>query len=313
MHLLRYLSHAGGGARVGVAAGGVVRPVAAASLAALMSHPAGAIREMLEHPVGDGLGLDEVTALPPVDGRMEVWAAGVTYSRSKDARMEESRVADVYDRVYEAKRPELFFKSVPWRVVTDFEAIAIRRDSSLNVPEPELAVVANSAGEIIGYVVSDDVSSRSIEGENPLYLPQAKVYAGSCALSSGIRLAWEVDPLSLDISLNIYRGGEIAWSGRVCTSELRRTPAELVEYLFRGEQFPDGVVVSTGTGIVPEFDFTLAEGDVVAITVAEVGTLVNYVVAGKEPLAWLATTRSNYQRSRRASWKLDQRGEIPYG
>lgn len=300
MHLVRYLKNrAGGHVQVGVTNGEIVRPVGAASLGALLALPAGAIREVLECPGSNVSGSEEIIRLPPVDGRMEVWAAGVTYFRSKQARMEESTLADVYDRVYEAERPELFLKSVPWRVVTDFEPIAIRRDSPLNVPEPELAVVANAAGEIIGYVVCDDVSSRSIEGENPLYLPQAKVYAGSCALSSGIRPAWEVDTADLNITLHIHRAGEVAWSGRTSTSEMRRSPAELVEYLFREEQFPEGVIVSTGTGIVPEFSFTLAVGDVVVVTVAEVGTLVSYVVAGKDALTWLATSTSDSRGAHR--------------
>jgi 2-dehydro-3-deoxy-D-arabinonate dehydratase len=293
MHLMRYLNRTGGGARLGVVDGGIVRPIGAGTLGALLARPAGAIREVLERPGVDALRAVEITALPPVDGRMEVWAAGVTYFRSKLARMEESALADVYDRVYESERPELFFKSVPWRVVTDGELIAIRRDSPLNVPEPELAVVANAAGEIIGYLVCNDVSSRSIEGENPLYLPQAKIYAGSCALSSGIRPAWEIDPADLAITLDIHRAGEVVWSGRASTSQMHRSPAELVEYLFRAEQFPEGVVVSTGTGIVPEFDFTLAVGDMVAITVADVGTLVNHVVAGKDAFSWLATSASD--------------------
>ena len=300
MYLRRFISRTGGGARLGIATGAIVRPVGAASLAALLAYPAGTIRELLANSGVDTFRSEEVIPLPPVDGRMEVWAAGVTYSRSKQARMEESAQADVYDRVYGAERPELFFKSVPWRVVTDFEPIAIRRDSPLNVPEPELGVVANAMGEIVGYVVCDDVSSRSIEGENPLYLPQAKVYAGACALSSGIRPAWEVDASDLDITMDIHRGGEVAWSGRTGTGEMRRSPAELVEYLFREEQFPDGVIVSTGTGIVPEIDFSLAVGDVVTISVAEVGTLVNHVVAGKNHLAWLATAAPDCGRAHQA-------------
>jgi 2-dehydro-3-deoxy-D-arabinonate dehydratase len=235
--------------------------------------------------------------LPPVDGRMEVWAAGVTYARSREARMEESSVADVYERVYGAERPELFFKAVPWRVVTDDEPIAIRRDSELNVPEAELAVVLNSVGETIGFTVCNDVSSRTIEGENPLYLPQAKVYAGSCALSSAIRPAWELDGGNLEITLEVRRDREIAWSGRVSTGQLRRTPAELSAFLFEEEQFPDGVILSTGTGIVPEMEFTLAVGDVVSITVDQVGTLSNHVVAGKGELAWLAVTKGGLRRA----------------
>jgi 2-dehydro-3-deoxy-D-arabinonate dehydratase len=229
-----------------------------------------------------------VTLLPPADGRMEVWAAGVTYHRSREARLEESGGADFYQKVYEADRPEVFFKSVPWRVVTDGEPIAIRRDSPLNVPEAELAIVVNSAAEIVGYTVGNDMSSRAIEGENPLYLPQAKIYAGACALAPGIRPAWEVDPGDLAISLRITRGDGVAWSGRTSTSQLERPLQSLVDCLFAEEQFPDGAIISTGTGIVPEMDFTLRPGDVVSIEIEEAGTLTNRVVAGKTAFGWLA-------------------------
>jgi 2-dehydro-3-deoxy-D-arabinonate dehydratase len=220
----------------------------------------------------------EVVLLPPVDGRIEVWAAGVTYERSRDARVAESTEQSVYERVYDADRPELFFKSVAWRVVTDGEPIAIRDDSALDVPEPELGVVVNAHGEIVGYLVVDDVSSRSIEGENPLYLPQAKIYAGSCAVSTGIRPVWEVpDAHALDVTLIVRRDTEIAYRGTVSTARLRRSPADLVGYLYRGQSFPDGAVLSTGTGIVPDMDFTLRTGDVVEIDVSEVGHLANPV------------------------------------
>jgi 2-dehydro-3-deoxy-D-arabinonate dehydratase len=297
MHLVRYAERADAVPRVGVRDGSGVRRLAVESLADLLARPLAEIRSVVVSTSGSAIDPEETVLLPPVDGRMEVWAAGVTYARSREARMEESSVADVYERVYGAERPELFFKAVPWRVVTDDEPIAIRRDSELNVPEAELAVVLNSVGETIGFTVCNDVSSRTIEGENPLYLPQAKVYAGSCALSSAIRPAWELDGGNLEITLEVRRDREIAWSGRVSTGQLRRTPAELSAFLFEEEQFPDGVILSTGTGIVPEMEFTLAVGDVVSITVDQVGTLSNHVVAGKGELAWLAVTKGGLRRA----------------
>jgi 2-dehydro-3-deoxy-D-arabinonate dehydratase len=225
-----------------------------------------------------------------VDGHTEVWAAGVTYERSREARLEETSQRSVYELVYEAPRPELFFKSVAWRVVTDSEPIAVREDSPLNVPEPELALVVNRHAEILGYLVANDVSSRSIEGDNPLYLPQAKIYAGGMALSPGIRPVSEVpDPAALRVEMNVRRGGEIVYDGTVSTASLRRPPQELVRHLFSGQPFPDGAVLSTGTGIVPEMDFTLCAGDEVWIEIDEVGTLRNPVVAGLAAMDWLVT------------------------
>lgn len=210
--------------------------------------------------------------LPPLDGRMELWAAGVTYERSREARVEESTEQSVYERVYDAGRPELFFKSVPWRVVTDGEPIAVRDDSPLNVPEPELGLVVNHSGETVGYVVVDDVSSRSIEGDNPLYLPQAKIYAGSAAVSSGIVPAWEVPhPEALKISLVVWRDGAAAFEGTTSTAAFHRPPQTLVDHLLHSQRFPDGVVLSTGTGIVPDIGFTLHAGDLVEIGIDGVG------------------------------------------
>ncbi|RNL85717.1 fumarylacetoacetate hydrolase family protein [Halostreptopolyspora alba] len=233
-----------------------------------------------------------VTPLPPVDGDTEVWASGVTYERSRQARGEESDSDDLYDRVYTASRPELFFKSVSWRVVTEGEPIAVRADSRLDVPEPELAVVCNVHGEIVGYTVCNDVSSRSIEGENALYLPQAKVYAGSCALADAIVPAWHVGNLADQrIRMTVWRGGDQAYRGEVALAALRRDPARLVGYLFGGQPFPEGAVLATGTGIVPGMDFTLTEGDTVEIDVSAVGTLSNPVVRGAEAMAWLTEAR----------------------
>lgn len=225
----------------------------------------------------------EVTPLAPIDGRTELWAAGVTYRRSREARVEESTEKTVYEKVYDAERPELFFKAPAWRVVTDGEPITVRSDSPLNVPEPELAVVANAAGQPVGYLVANDVSSRSIEGENPLYLPQAKIYAGSAALSWGIRPFFELPEVAeksaLAIEMTMTRAGETVFAGTTSTTELHRSPAELLDWLYRGLPFPEGAVLCTGTGIVPGMDVTLRPGDQVRITIEEVGTLVNPVRA----------------------------------
>lgn len=226
--------------------------------------------------------------LPPVDGRTEVWASGVTYRRSQEARMEESQTADIYALVADADRPELFFKAVAWRVVTDGDPIGIRADSALNVPEPELAVVVNADGEAIGYTVCNDITSRSIEGENPLYLPQAKVYAGSCAIATGIRPAWEVaNPLDLDISCVVTRNGVRVWSAQTSTSAMKRSLDELISWLYRQDAYPEGVILSTGTGLVPDLDLTVHEGDVIDIEIAEVGRLRNHVAVGTAPFSWL--------------------------
>jgi hypothetical protein len=192
-----------------------------------------------------------VRLIPPIDSGTEVWASGVTYERSRQARGEESGEADIYDRVYTARRPELFFKAPAWRVVTHGEPVAFRADSALNVPEPELALVANAHGEVLGYCVCDDVSSRSIEGENALYLPQAKVYAGSCALSPLIRPAWSLPDLSGErIVLCVLRAGAVAFEGAVGLASMRRDPAELVRYLFASQPFPDGAVLGAeGQGV----------------------------------------------------------------
>lgn len=247
-------------------------------VADLLALPAAEVRALVTATAAGEPTAAPVRLLAPVDGRMEVWAAGVTYRRSREARIAESSERSVYEKVYDADRPELFFKAVPWRVVTDGDPVAVRADSALNVPEPELGVVVNRHAEIVGYTVVDDVSSRSIEGENPLYLPQAKVYAGSCAIAPGIAPAWEVpDPLALEVSMTVRRGDGIAFHGTISTSALRRSPGELVRFLFDGQPYPDGVVLATGTGIVPELDFTLLTGDVVDIGIAGVGRLVTPV------------------------------------
>jgi 2-dehydro-3-deoxy-D-arabinonate dehydratase len=259
----------------------IVRPLGVASLADLLAQPLSRIREICEDPQGPPVPLADLLA--PVDGQTEVWAAGVTYERSRTARMAESEnSADIYDRVYDAPRPELFFKSAAWRVSGPDAPVSVRADSAINVPEPELAVVLNHAADVVGYTVCNDMSSRSIEGENPLYLPQAKIYLGACAVGPWIRPAWEVpDPYALTIGLTISRDGAVAWHGTSSTSGLRRRIDELAGFLFAEDDFPVGVVLSTGTSLVPDLPFTLQPGDEIRIAIAEVGELVNTVVRGK--------------------------------
>lgn len=259
------------------------------SLSELLSLTLEEIRATTDRLAADEPLPADAQLLAPIEGRTEVWAAGVTYHRSREARMVESeRSADIYDRVYDAERPELFFKAASWRTVGTGRPIAVRADSPINVPEPELAIVVNSRAEIVGYTICNDVSSRSIEGDNPLYLPQAKTYLGSCALGPWITASWEIgDPYQLGIELIIERDDEIVWQGKANTSELHRGLEELVDYLFRADEFPDGVVLSTGTSLVPELPFTLSEGHVVRIAIDKLGELANPVVEGKAAMAFL--------------------------
>jgi len=196
--------------------------------------------------------------------------------------MEESATPDIYSRVYRAERPEIFFKATPRRVVGPEEPVVVRADSSWDVPEPELAIVVNAHAEIVGYTIGNDVSSRTIEGENPLYLPQAKVYDGSCALGPGIVPAWQVaDPYVLGIRMRISRNGARHWQGKTSMREFARRLDDLVMYLFREDEFPDGVILCTGTALVPDSPFTLEAGDSVEIDIDGLGTLRNPVVRGK--------------------------------
>lgn len=219
-----------------------------------------------------GLTLTEAASgdlLPPVDPGQEVWGSGVTYLRSRDARKAESAVADVYQKVYEAERPEIFFKSAGWRARGHGQLVRIRRDATWNVPEPELVLVINSSGEIVGYTVGNDMSSRDIEGENPLYLPQAKTYNGSCAVGPGVQLTG-VDALrNLNVKLQINRGGVEAFNGDTFTSKMKRTFEDLAHYLCLELDFPHGVLLMTGTGIVPGDNFTLNSGDVIKVTIGD--------------------------------------------
>jgi 2-dehydro-3-deoxy-D-arabinonate dehydratase len=217
--------------------------------------------------------------LAPIQGQ-EVWAAGVTYLRSRSARIEESADAGggtFYDRVYSAERPELFFKAAPWRVRGPGETVRVRRDARWSVPEPELAICVNSRGEIVGYTIGNDMSSRDIEGENPLYLPQAKIYDGSCALGPAMLVSDALLPANTPIHLTIVRARDPVFSGSTTLSQLRRTPAELIEFLYRETSFPVGCVLLTGTGVVPPDDFTLHSGDEVRIEIPPIGMLVNSV------------------------------------
>lgn len=210
-------------------------------------------------------------------GRQEVWAAGVTYQRSLSARAEEAVSADPYERVYTARRPELFFKATAGRVRGPGETVNIRSDSTWDVPEPELVVVCNSRLEVVGYTIGNDISSRSIEGENTLYLPQAKVFDGCCALGPAIALARGFSPANRKIALEIRRHAAVLYAGETSTSNMRRTIAELVEYVGRDQTFPVGFFLLTGTGVVPPADVTLEDGDVVTIRIEELGELTNPV------------------------------------
>jgi 2-dehydro-3-deoxy-D-arabinonate dehydratase len=217
--------------------------------------------------------------LAPIE-HQEVWAAGVTYFRSRGARMEEAKDAgggDFYDRVYTAERPELFFKSTASRTVGPGGKVRIRKDAHWSVPEPELTLVVSSCGRVVGYTIGNDMSSRDIEGENPLYLPQAKVYNGSCALGPGILVTTEPLAQSTEIVLEIVRKERVEFAGKVTLSELKRDPKTLVEYLLRDNLFPAGCFLMTGTGIVPPSSFTLRSGDVIRITIEPIGTLENEV------------------------------------
>jgi 2-dehydro-3-deoxy-D-arabinonate dehydratase len=244
------------------------------NLTILLEMPRETMFEVLERLSGDESASGAVLSVSkgeeeaPIDPQQEVWAAGVTYLRSRDARKAESSVADMYQKAYEAERPEIFFKSLGWRVSGNGWPIRIRGDSHWNVPEPELVLVINCHREIVGYCAGNDVSSRDIEGENPLYLPQAKIYNGSCALGNGILLCKPEIMQNLPIRMKIQRGNETIVNGEAYTASMKRTLPELVEFLTRELDFPQGVFLMTGTCLVPD-DFTLQAEDVVIIQVGE--------------------------------------------
>lgn len=240
--------------------------------------PIGLARFLLK-PDTRPLSLAEVTLLAPLD-LQEVWAAGVTYKRSQIARMEESEsAASNYDKVYSAERPELFFKATPSRVAGPGQALRVRGDSSWSVPEPEFTLVINRHGQIVGYTIGNDMSARDIEGENPLYLPQAKLYRQCAGLGPCILLAESpLEPEAVDIRLEIRRRGVSVFSGTTKLSQMKRTPEELAGWLFRENELPDGAFLMTGTGIVPDDNFTLEHGDEVTISISGIGTLTNPIV-----------------------------------
>ncbi len=250
------------------------------SLASLIesSDPIGELNRLLS-PNLPRLSLSDVRLRAPVE-RQEVWAAGVTYSRSKKARMEESAFsASAYDRVYEAERPELFFKSLPDKVAGPGEPVGIRKDAKWSVPEPELALVLNSRGRLVGYTAGNDMSSRDIEGANLLYLPQAKIYRQSCALGPWIRLdASEETARQWEIRLQISRDNRAVFSGQTSVGRIKRSFDELAAFLFRSQVFPFGAVLLTGTGVVPPDTFSLQEEDVVEIEITGIGLLRNQVI-----------------------------------
>jgi 2-dehydro-3-deoxy-D-arabinonate dehydratase len=269
---------------LGLIAGDRVIDVAAAggpaSLSAALQLAKDDLRAELDAvgKAGESLKLGDITIDVPMD-EQEIWAAGVTYLRSRDARMEESTEKSVYDRVYDAERPEIFFKAMRNRVSGTGTTVAIRSDSSWDVPEPEFTLAINAMGEIVGYTIGNDVSSRTIEGENPLYLPQAKVYSKCAGLGPVIALDWELTEIGdLRIALTIKRDGKVYFEGESSTSQIHRPFEELVSYLFRNNDFPHGVFLMTGTGIVPPSEFTLEDGDDVTITIDGIGTLENPVV-----------------------------------
>lgn len=229
---------------------------------------------------GDSIEGKDLPALEAPIEHQEVWASGVTYYRSRSARMEESKDAgggDFYDRVYSAERPELFFKAVAHKVAGPDSEVRIRSDAHWSVPEPELTLAINSQGDIVGYTIGNDMSSRDIEGANPLYLPQAKVYDRSCALGPGILIQREPMPATTLITLEIQRAGTMEFLASIHLSEMKRDPRTLAEYLYRDQSFPHGCFLLTGTGIVPPDSFTLQSGDEIRISISGIGTLTNHV------------------------------------
>ena len=249
---------------------------AGASIDGVLGGAQGALEALLETsaagPVPGGAPL-----LAPV-GAQPIWAAGVTFRRSRDARLEESRGLDAYDKVYLADRPELFLKALPGTARGPGQPIGVRADSDWDVPEPELGVVADRRGQIVAYTIGDDVSSRSIEGENPLYLPQAKLYQGSCALGPCLVPAAEApDPATMEIALSIERDGAELFTDRCAVADMKRRLPELVDWLWRGQDLPLGAVLLTGTSIVPPPELTLRPDDQVTITVTGLGQLTNPV------------------------------------
>ncbi len=256
---------------------GRLRVLPGLSLDLLCALPAGLAREAIERGAGPEVDPGAVDLLAPAESQ-EVWAAGVTYRRSRQARMEEAAIKDIYAQAYESRRPELFFKAAGWRVVPSGGDAGIRSDSTWDVPEPELAVLSGSRGEVLAYSCGNDMSSRSLEGENPLYLPQAKIYHRSCSLGPAAVPAWECDPADLRMAMRIERDGLPVFVGTARTSQLVRSPADLTAVLHSSYPLPAGAWLMTGTAIVPDPPYTAEAGDVVRITIEGLGTLVNRLV-----------------------------------
>jgi 2-dehydro-3-deoxy-D-arabinonate dehydratase len=291
-HLVRALDTDSGDVVIGVIEAGGVAPLRGVlTISELLRLDLEDIESELAR-TGQPVPFDRVRLLPPIDGSTEVWAAGVTYLASREARVEESDDREVYRRVYNADRPELFFKASAWRVVTDGEPISVRHDSPNNVPEPEVGLVLNRRGELFGLTMVDDVSSRSIEGENPLYLPQAKVYDGCCALGPSIAPRSVVaDERGIGIKMTITRGGETVFSGGSSTGQMKRSFSELARFLFLQLTFPEGVILATGTSVVPALTLSLEQGDVVGIEIDGLGRQVTPVAPATEVGSWLSGRR----------------------
>jgi 2-dehydro-3-deoxy-D-arabinonate dehydratase len=251
------------------------------SLSQLLSHPDLTTLAVSIPTKGTPIANVDACWLPPIDDQ-EVWAAGVTYKRSQTARMEESEAAaSCYDRVYTAARPELFFKATPNRCSGHMGPLRIRKDATWNVPEPELALVISGSGRIVGYTIGNDMSSRDIEGDNPLYLPQAKLYNQCCGLGPWITLAADMPTRqSIEIGLAISRGGSVVFEGKTSVAQMAREFEDLVQWLLRDNTMLNGAFLLTGTGVVPDSDFTLHPGDRVDITISGIGTLTNTIVQG---------------------------------
>ena len=266
---------------------------AGATIDGVLGGDPGALAALLDAPAGDPVP-DGAQLLAPV-GTQPVWAAGVTFLRSRDARLEESRGLDAYDKVYVAERPELFLKALPGTARGPGRPIGVRADSDWDVPEPELALVADRRGQVVGYTIGNDVSSRSIEGENPLYLPQAKLYAGSCALGPCLVPVGEApEPAAMEIGLSIERDGAVLFHDSCSVADMKRSLPELVDWLWRGQDLPLGAVLLTGTSIVPPPDLTLRQGDQVTITITGLGQLTNPVE--------LVDTAPGYQEAKMRAW-----------
>jgi len=286
MRIAKYVSGTGVSTRLGVVEGDRVRPIGPPDtpLSELLfsDDPAQLASDWLQSSkVEDAVALDSVRLLSPIE-RQEVWGAGVTYERSKQARQEESEQGgSFYDLVYRAPRPELFFKATPSRVVGPGEPIRVRQDTKWCVPEPELTLAISPQLKIVGFTIGNDVSARDIEGENPLYLPQAKVYDACCALGPFVTLAGSMPPIrEVEIHLEIEREGKVIGTDSTSLARMARSLEELVDWLGRDNRFPDGAFLLTGTGIVPPDDFSLAPGDLVRITIDGIGTLTNPVIQG---------------------------------